>query len=178
MIWKSKLTKCFRTRGKKSDWHPDRQDPPRQRANKRRGRGTYVNDRPPICAVIGRETRQVRIQVMKNTKGTTLCSFVEKFTQPEATLYTDEYDSYNKLKRLRYTVCHSKNEWARDDDGDGIREVHVNSNEGGWTGLRNFLRPFRGVHKKYLSGYVAIYEFTVNHKAVSPDFVSALVHSH
>lgn len=115
---------------------------------------------------------------MKNTQGATLCPFVERFTQVDTTIYTDEYDSYNQLKRVRRTVCHAQNEWARDDDGDGIREVHVNSNEGGWTGLRNFLRPFRGVHKKYLAGYVAIYEFSVNHKAVSPLFVSAIVRSH
>ena len=128
--------------------------------------------------MIGRETRQVRIRVMKNTQGKTLCPFVERFTQAQATLYTDEYDSYNRLKRIRLTVCHGKNEWARDDDGDGIREVHVNSNEGGWTGLRNFLRPYRGVHKAYLSGYVAIHELAVNHKQVSPAIVSALVRLH
>lgn len=128
--------------------------------------------------MIGRQTRQVRIRVMKNTQGKTLCPFVEKFTVEKATLYTDEYDSYNRIKRSRSTVCHSKNEWARDDDGDGIREVHINSNEGCWTGLRNFLRTFRGVHKKYLAGYVAIHEFSVNHKAVSPAFVSAIVRLH
>ena len=128
--------------------------------------------------MIGRETRQVRIRVMKNTQGKTLCPFVERFTQAEATLYTDEYDSYNRLKRIRHTVCHGKNEWARDDDGDGVREVHVNSNEGGWTGLRNFLRPFRGVHKDYLSGYAAIHELAVNHKRVSPAIISALVRIH
>ena len=128
--------------------------------------------------MIGRETRQVRIRVMKNTQGKTLCPFVERFTQAKATLYTDEYDSYNRLKRVRHTVCHGKNEWARDDDGDGIREVHVNSNEGGWTGLRNFLRPYRGVHKAYLSGYVAIHELAVNHKQVSPVVIAALVRIH
>jgi transposase len=128
--------------------------------------------------VIGRETRQVRIRVMKNTQSKTLCPFVERFTQVEATLYTDEYDSYNRLKRIRHTVCHGMNEWARDDDGDGVREVHVNSNEGGWTGLRNFLRPYRGVHKAYWSGYVAIHELAVNHKQVSPAIISALVRIH
>lgn len=128
--------------------------------------------------MIGRETRQIRIRVMKNTQGKTLCPFVERFTQSEATLYTDEYDSYNRLQRIRHTVCHGKNEWARDDDGDGVREVHVNSNEGGWTGLRNFLRPYRGVHKAYLSGYVAIHEMAVNHKQVSPAIISALVRLH
>ena len=87
---------------------------------------------------MSRQSRQARIRVMKNTQGVTLCSFVEKFAKAEATTYTDEYDSYNRLKRIRHTDCHSQNEWARDDDGDGIREVHVNSNEGGWTGLRKF----------------------------------------
>ena len=128
--------------------------------------------------MIGRETRQVRMRVMKNTQSKTLCPFVERFTHSEATLYTDEYDSYNRLQRIRHTVCHGKNEWARDDDGDGVREVHVNSSEGGWTGLRNFLRPYRGVHKAYLSGYVAIHEMAVNHKQVSPAIISALVRIH
>ena len=128
--------------------------------------------------MIGRESRQVRIRVMKNTQGSTLCPFVERFTQPEATLYTDEYDSYNHVQRVRHTVCHSRNEYARDDDGDGIREVHVNSNEGGWTGLRNLLRPFRGVHKAYLSGYVAVQELAVNYKQVSPRIVFLLVKLH
>jgi len=55
-------------------------------------------------------------------------------------------------QRNHVTVCHTpgKRVWARDDDGDGIREVHVNTIEGLWTGLRNFLRPFRGVNKIYL----------------------------
>ena len=64
----------------------------------------------------------------------------------------------------------------RDDDGDGWYETHTNSNEGLWTGLRNFLRPFRGVHKRYLYDYVAIHEFHVNLKAISPYFISTLVH--
>jgi len=72
----------------------------------------------------------------------------------------------------------AKNEWARDDDRDGIREVHVNSNEGGWTSMRNFLRPYRGVHKAYLTGYAAIHELAVNYKRISPDLVSKLVRSH
>lgn len=170
--------KCFRTLGKKSERHANPEDPPRRRANKRRGRGTYANDRPPVCAVIGRNSKQIRIRVMKDTKGKTLCPFVQQFTHPDTLVYTDEYDSYNKIERSRSTVCHSKKEWARDDDRDGIREVHVNSIEGCWTGLRNFLRPFRGVHKKYLSGYVAIYEASVNHKRITPAFVSSLVRLH
>lgn len=76
------------------------------------------------------------------------------------------------------TVQHGIKEWARDDDGDGIREVHVNTIEGLWTTLRNFLRLFRRVHKKYLGGYVAMLEFTINLERISPAFISSLVTMH
>jgi transposase len=54
---------------------------------------------------------------------------------------------------LHATVCHVAGEWGRDDDGDGIREVHDDTLEGLWTGLRNFLRPFWDVSKKCLHQY-------------------------
>src|SRR3712207_8053049 len=60
-----------------------------------------------------------------------------------ARVYTDEWQGYDRLPeigRRRSAVCHGAGEWARDDDGDGVREVHCNTLEGGWTGLRNFLR--------------------------------------
>lgn len=78
----------------------------------------------------------------------------------------------------RVAVNHGRHEWARDDDDDGIREVHTNSAEGMWTGVRNFLRPFRGAHKKYLAGYVTIHEHAINLKRISPKFIRALVSSH
>ncbi|MBN2305252.1 MAG: hypothetical protein JXQ72_12275, partial [Anaerolineae bacterium] len=55
---------------------------------------------------------------------------------------------------------------------------HVNTLEGLWTSVRNFLRPFWGVHKKYLVGYVAMSEFHINLKRIMPDFVAMLVRSH
>ena len=170
--------KCFKMRGKKGDEHFDPFDPPRRRANKRRGRGTYENDRPPVLGVIGRESGEVRLRVVMNTKASTLKAHVHAFTLPSCHVYTDEYDSYNGIERTRSTVAHGAKEWARDDNGDGIREVHTNIAEGMWTGLRNFLRPFRGVHKKYLSGYVAVHECRINLKRISPDFISALVKLH
>ena len=45
-----------------------------------------------------------------------------------------------------------------------MREVHCNGCEGAGTGLRNYLRVFRGVHKKYLDHYVATYETMTNAK--------------
>jgi transposase-like protein len=47
-----------------------------------------------------------------------------------------------------------------------------------WTTVRNFLRPFRGVHKQYLSSYIAMCEFSINLKRITPAFISVLVALH
>jgi transposase len=165
-------------RGKKGVEHFDPDAPPRVRANKRRGRGTFANDRPPVLGTVGRQTGQVRLRVSQDTQQRTVREHVEQFSAEGTHIYTDEYDSYNTIQRTRSMVCHSRGEWARDDDGDGIREVHTNTLEGLWSGLRNFLRPFRGVSKHFLSGYVAIHEFAVNLKRVTVDFISSIVRAH
>ncbi len=79
------------------------------------------------------------------------------------------------IARLHVTVNHGLHEWARDDDGDGIREVHINTTEGMWTGVRNFLRPFRGVNKNHRSGYVAMCEHRISRKSITPKFIAGLV---
>jgi len=63
---------------------------------------------------------------------------------------------------------------ALDDDGDGIRKVHVNTIEGFWTGLRNLLRPFRGINKIYLQQCVAIHERAHNFKTETITFLRIL----
>lgn len=73
------------------------------------------------------------------------------------------------------TVCHSDYEWARDDDGDGINEVHVNTVEGLWTEFRNFMRRFKGVSKHYLHLYVAMFEWMYNLKKVNPKLIQIMV---
>jgi len=49
-------------------------------------------------------------------------------------------------------------------------KVYGNTMEGTWTGLRNFLRPFRGVSKWHLAGDLAIFEWANNLKRVTADF--------
>jgi transposase len=162
-------------RGKKGEKHSDPLDPPRRRANKQKGHGTYENDRPPIIGTVGRESGQVRLRIAKHTDGKTLKRHMAQFTRPDAVVNTDEWQGYSQIERQRVTVNHGAHEWARDDDADGIREVHNNTIEGMWTSTRNFLRPFRGVHKQHLAGYVAMCEHSVNLKRISPRFIAALV---
>ena len=82
-------------------------------------------------------------------------------------LNTDESGAYKRVsttQRSHKTVCHSHKEFARDEDGDGFCEVDCNSCEGLWTGVRNFIRKFRGVNKKYLAQYIAVFENNFNLK--------------
>ena len=167
----------FQNAGEKGERHLDASDPPRRRGNKRRGHGTYDNDRPPIVGTKGRESGMLRLRLVFQTDSATLSAHVHQFTLPTAMVYTDGWRGYNSIQRRREIVIHKDGEWARDADGDGLYEVHTNTIEGVWTTLRNFLRPFRGVHKKFLTGYIAICEFAMNLKSVSVDFISKLVQS-
>ncbi len=62
-------------------------------------------------------------------------------TEPGSELHTDECHAYDDLEHTRFLVNHKHREWARDDDADGVREVHSNRIEGYWLGHRNDLRP-------------------------------------
>ncbi len=79
--------------------------------------------------------------------------------------------------RIHVTVDHSgpKSTDAIDADGDGVREVHCDTLEGIWTGLRNLLRPFRGVSKWCLSQYVAMFRWGHNIKEVSDELIQVMM---
>ena len=82
-------------------------------------------------------------------------------------IYTDEYNIYSKLPEWGYerkSVCHGKGEFARDEDGDGFCEVHVNTIEGFWSLLRSWLRPHRGISQEKLPLYLGFFEFVHNMK--------------
>ena len=89
-------------------------------------------------------------------------------------LYTDEWQSDRGSHPGHATVAHGVREWARDDNGDGQREVHGHTCEGAGAGLRTYVRAFRGVHKQYLHLYVATYEAMVNAKRVPPELIQRM----
>jgi transposase-like protein len=141
----------IRTRGKKSTPHRDPTDPPRRRANKRQGHGTSANDRPPIVSVMSRQTGEQRLWVCDHADTRTCADLIAENVPAESTiLYTDEWPSDRGSPPTHATVCPRAHEWARDDDGDGWREVHGHSCEGAGAALRTYRRGFRGVHKRYL----------------------------
>jgi len=161
------------TRGKKSDRHANPDDPPRRRANKQPGHGTFANDRPPVFQVVSRESGEVRLWVCETANKETCQAILMTLLPPGSILYSDELAGYQGWPD-HLTVCHSDHEWARDADGDGRREVHCNTCEGSGAALRTFLRRFRGVHKAYLACYVAVYEAMTNATRITTCLVRRL----
>jgi transposase-like protein len=133
-----------------------------------------------VAGLAGRESGLAYLEVVRRPSRAELERVVEDNTTPGCTVYTDEWRAYAHLPELgrdHAAVGHTpgRREWARDDDGDGLREVHNNTCEGRWVGLRNFLRPFRGVSKHYLGQYVAVFQWGSNCPTVCEDFPRALV---
>lgn len=136
----------------------------RRRLKGARGRGTKETEKVPILGMIQRGG-EVVMKVVDNVKQTTIEPLIKKHVKQGATTYTDEYNIYSRLSQWGYqhqTVNHGSGEYARDEDGDGFCEVHVNTIEGVWSLLRSWLRPHRGVSQSKLPYYVALFEITHN----------------
>ena len=109
----------------------------------------------------------VFIRLLENVQQVTIKPLIQATIVSGALVYTDEYDIYSRLEEWGYdheSVCHSAGEYARDDDGDGFCEVHVNTMEGFWSLLRSWLRPHRGLSQAYLPLYLGFFEFLHNAK--------------
>jgi len=101
----------------------------RRRLKGKRGRGTLADEKPPILGLLQR-TGEVMIRMLPNVQQVTIKPVLTQTIQPGSLLYTDEYDIYTRLEEWGYqhkTVNHSAGEYARDEDGDGFHEVHVNT---------------------------------------------------
>jgi transposase-like protein len=108
---------------------------------------------------------RVVLRMLENVQQKTIRPLIEKFVAPGTQVYTDEYNIYARLPEWGYghkTVCHGAGEYARDEDGDGFHEVHVNTMEGCWSLLRSWLRPHRGVSQDKLPLYIGFFEFMHN----------------
>ena len=122
--------------------------------------------------MVSRESKTYRYWVVEHADRETSREIVKASIAPGGTLFfTDEGSNYTGVHKQHRTVCHGRREWARDDDGDGRREVHCNSCEGAGAALRTYLRVFRGVHYFYLAEYVATFETMMNAKRISPAII-------
>jgi len=136
----------------------------RRRLKGKGGRGTMKKERPPVFGMIERGG-QVVINLLDNVKQKTIEPLIKDTIDPGTLVYTDEYSIYARLKKWGYGhkhVNHGRGEFARDEDGDGFCEVHVNTMEGFWSLLRSWLRPHRGISQEKLPLYLGFFEFVHN----------------
>lgn len=118
------------------------------------------------------------MRMLSDVQQRTIQPIIAKFVSKGSLIYTDEYDIYARLPSWGYdheTVCHSKGEYARDDDADGFCEVHVNTMEGCWSLLRSWLRPHRGISQEKLPAYLGFFEFVHNARQRGKTLLGALV---
>ena len=136
----------------------------RRRLRGKRGRGTLAGDKPPVLGLLQRNG-EVCIFMLPNVQQVTIQPIITRSVASGSQVYTDEYDIYDRLSEWGYQhkkVNHSAGEYARDEDGDGFHEVHVNTLEGFWSLLRSWLRPHRGVSQEKLPWYLGFFEFVHN----------------
>ncbi len=121
---------------------------------------------------------EVVVQMLSNVKQATIAPVMQKMVSPGTLIYTDEYSIYARLPEWGYghkTVNHGQGEYARDEDGDGFYEVHVNTMEGFWSLLRSWLRPHRGISQAKLPLYLGFFEFVHNARKRGRALLSALL---
>ena len=122
--------------------------------------------------------------MLANVQQATIRPVIEAAIAKGALVHTDEYDVYARLEEWgcgHKTVCHARGEYARDEDGDGFREVHVNTAEGFWSLLRSWLRPHRGISQEKLPAYLGffrlVHDARCRGKALLGTLVAGLVAS-
>ena len=150
--------------------HKGRPDKIKGRAPRRRrlkgapGRGTLEKEKPPVFGMVERGG-EVRIAMLEDARQETMRPLIEETIEPGTAVNTDEHVIYDALPRwghVRKSVCHRRGEHARDEDGDGFHEVHVNTMEGFGSLSRSWLRPHRGISQGKLPIYLGFFEFVHN----------------
>jgi hypothetical protein len=76
---------------------------------------------------------EVMLHILANVRQGTIQRVITTAVVSGTLVHTDEYSIYARLLAWGYvhkTICHGRGEYARDDDGDGFCEIHVNTMEG------------------------------------------------
>ena len=85
---------------------------------------------------------------------------IEK-TSPDATIYTDEMPSYNRLERMGYehrVINHNARQYVNGD-------IHTNTIDDFWGLLKGGISGvYKHVSPDYLQEYVNEYSFRYNHR--------------
>ncbi len=127
----------------------------------KRGRGS--ENKTAVMGLVQRKGN-LKAKVVSNTNSYTVGSMIRDNVNLGADIVTDEYRSYNVVKKMGFnhqTVCHVKEQWANGT-------IHVNTLEGFWSQLKRSINgTYHCVSPKYLQFYVDEFVYRYNHRLSS-----------
>lgn len=120
------------------------------------------DDKTPVLGMVERSGKVITKKI-PNTTYETLSTEILKSVKETAKLYTDEYTSYKRLKRVydHQVVRHSRYQYVQG-------RVHTNTIEGFWSLLkRGIFGIYHFTSKKHLQLYVDEFVFRYNSRTSS-----------
>lgn len=128
------------------------------RKHGKRGRGASGK---ALVFGIAKRKGEVSASLTNDLKGSTVYPIVKRRVLPTSTVYTDEFKTYDSIKRLGYKhirVNHSAEVWV-------IGNAHTNTIEGFWSLLKRGINGiYHSVSEKWLQNYINEYGFRYNHR--------------
>jgi transposase len=129
----------------------------RKRGLKRRGRGNFLSDKPPIFAIVSRKRKRV-FSVEFNAETFFIQWLLNKYVSRNSLINTDDFPSYKAVEGFKQvSLNHSKREYVKG-------RYHVNSCESEFSILKPFMAVHRGVNKYHLRFYLACFQL---HREIS-----------
>jgi len=130
--------------------------------NDKKVKGTQGRSSAEKTAVAGVVERggKVKAQVVKDVKSKTLKKFISENVSCNATIMTDEWQSYMSLspKFTHFVVSHSQGQYVNG-------ECHTNTMENFWAILkRGIIGQYHKVSAKYLNHYINEFCFRYNNR--------------
>jgi len=139
------------------------------RKHGKRGRGASGK---ALVFGIAKRKGEVSASPTNDLRGSTVYPIVKRHVLPTSTVYTDEFKTYDSIKRLGYKhirVNHGDEVWV-------IGNAHTNTIEGFWSLLKRGINGvYHSVSEKWLQNYINEYGFRYNHrKDDKPMFLTVL----
>ena len=135
--------------------------------SKRLNAGRGPVGKTPVAGIRDRETNQIHTEVVPSTDKRTLQGLVLDHTEPDATVITDEWRSYEGIPREHVTVKHSEGQYVL------ITGESTNGIESHWaTFKRGIYGVYHHVSPKHLDRYAS--EFSGRHNNRSSDTIDQM----
>ena len=130
---------------------------------KRGKRGRGAGGKTSVFGVAQRKGK-VSALTTNDLKSSTVIPIMKERVLPKSMVYTDEFSTYNSLKKHGYNhkrVHHASKVWT-------VGNAHTNTIEGFWSLLKRGIDGvYHAVSQKHLQSYINEYSFRYNHRGDS-----------